>query len=341
MFQHILVPLDGSACSEQALPLAAQIARSTGSKVTLMRVAQFPGDYYAFVYSSPLWSEDFLQVTEDEAQDYLDRMRTDSILSNIPVETEVIAGGPTASVLVKNSQIQNVDLIVMCCHGYTGLKQFIIGSIAHQVTRHSMIPILVLHEDHTGTQAYRRISHPFPVLVALDGSRLAETALLPAATLSTILSAPQSGSMHLLRVVQPVFTSIVSTRQAVKRANDAAIEAAKDYLTAVEEKIKQKELISVPLEISSSVCLADHVASTLVEAAEQGDMPFSALAVATHGRNGITRWLSGSVTESVLNHTKLPLLIVRQQQQKEVNTVKIQDKDVVGSKNTYSPFAMY
>jgi len=96
-----------------------------------------------------------------------------------------------ATTIISAAQSHLIDLIILCSHGDTGIKRWAVGSVAQKVIRQSLIPVLVLHKEG-GIPAN---SHPdgtrsVRVLVGLDGSTLSETALVPAAQLSTALSAP-------------------------------------------------------------------------------------------------------------------------------------------------------
>ena len=72
---------------------------------------------------------------------------------------------------------------------------------------------------------------------------------------------------------------------------------------------------SLPLDVDTSIRLQDDIAETLITVVyvnnKRGDSPFDAIVLATHGRHGIPRWLLGSVTEHIMSHTHLPMLIVR------------------------------
>jgi nucleotide-binding universal stress UspA family protein len=314
MFRHILVPLDGTIESEQALPMAARIARATGAMITLVRIAKLPTEYFPFPYSVPLLTDESFQVNETDAKEYLEQRSAISVLSSLHVNIQVITALSTAAVLAEDSSTEKVDLIVMSSHGYTGLKRFILGSIAQQVARRCAMPMLVLHAHDASVSDESGLAGQFPVVVSLDGSLRAEQALVPAAELSVALSAPQPGKLHLLRVVQSISAITVRTEQAVKKANDTAVEAADAYLKAIEEKLRQGELINVPLQVSSEVCSADDIHDALITTAEHeigSHTNAGALALTTHGRSGINRWLSGSVTEDIMGHTRLPLFILR------------------------------
>src|SRR5205085_10181017 len=84
----------------------------------------------------------------EEATHYLERIATSSQLAGI--ETEVVAlFGSAATVIFSVVDAKNIDLIVMCTHGDTGLKRWVLGSVAQKVARHAPVPVLVLHQHTT------------------------------------------------------------------------------------------------------------------------------------------------------------------------------------------------
>lgn len=94
---------------------------------------------------------------------------------------------------------------------------------------------------------------------------------------------------------------------------------ARAYLDLITQRLSKGELASLQLQVTSSVAIQGDVAETLIGMAEtgaflEGGEPFHGcyvLALATHGRSGVERWVMGSVTERILGATILPLLIVR------------------------------
>ena len=95
--------------------------------------------------------------------------------------------------------------------------------------------------------------------------------------------------------------------------NEEALERAEVYLAQVTERLQAQDQ-QPGFAITSSVKLEKDVASALVSLAEQGDGEAGAcdlIAISTHGRHGLQRWVMGSVTERMLNTTRLPILIVR------------------------------
>lgn len=316
MFQRILVPLDGTQNSERAIPVALRIAQASNAGIVFLRVILpmiEPGAYTTKA-SGVLEPEAFVKERQD-ANDYLDDLLHIHAkeLQHIATEGKVIAGAVSPSIF-SVAQMEGVDLIVMCSHGETGLKRWVFGSVAHETVRHSPVPVLILHE-HGVIPATRDATHPFRILVALDGSPLAEAALEPAARLCAALAAPSPGALHLMRLVDmPTFYG--GSSSDTLRSSDSWRQA-ETYLEGVAHRLQESELSRLNVTVTWSVELkrdAD-TAETIVEVAEQVDENGNSqlcniIAMATHGRTGLQHILLGSVAERVRNTTRQPLFIV-------------------------------
>ncbi|GHO91615.1 universal stress protein UspA [Reticulibacter mediterranei] len=320
MWQHILVPLDGTAGAEQALPLAAHIARAAGATLTLLRIQQsLPESTYLLDGGLMLAKIKEAERERAEAKEYLRHIITTDCLDGVGLRTKLLEGQPV-EVLLRFAREQQVDLIVMCRHEHNGLKRWASNHTARHLARQSTIPILALHEDGPMTSSHEQniLPQPFSIMVALDGSKRAETALHAAAQLSTTLSSPFQGLLHLVRIIQPQVAYSEAAEVQFSKLNKQAIIQAKDYLDEVEWCIQHGDLARYNLQITSSLAEETNIARTLIRDAELGerlgDMRLSAgydaIALATHGRNGLKRWLLGSVAERLLDRTIMPVLIV-------------------------------
>jgi nucleotide-binding universal stress UspA family protein len=321
MWHHILVPLDGTPGAEQALPLAAHIARETGATLTLVRI-QPPLPESAYLLDSALLMAQIKENEREEAEakQYLTHIISTDSLDGVGLRTKLLVGQPVET-LLQFAREQQVDLIIMCRHEHQGLKRWLSSHTVRHLARQSEIPILALHEDSAMTSLREQhISHPFSVMVALDGSALAETALLPAANLSAVLSAPFQGMLHLLRIIQPLIAYSESAELQRSNLNTQTVMQARAYLDEVEWCIQHGDLARYHLQVTSSLAEETDIARTLARAVELGEClddlrlstGYDAIAVATHGRSGLKRWLLGSVTEHVLDSTTMPVMIIRQ-----------------------------
>jgi nucleotide-binding universal stress UspA family protein len=316
MFKHILIPLDGSTRAESAIPVAARIARASGGSVTLLRVVTTPVDFSWYAMESPIFMQGVLDADFDNATSYLATIAKSAVLAGVKTTPEVLTGSP-ALTIIQVSSSRKTDLIVMCSHGETGFKRWVLGSVAQKVARHSPVPVLVLREGETTLHALA--PRPMRIMVPLDGSDLAETALEPAAQLCAALSAPTQGELHLARVLYPTEVQENNQPVVVTDTSNQIIADAKAYLSSVEQRFQQGDLAYLNLQATASFAFGKDVAEVLIEMAEDGEYleddkevdGCDMIAMATHGRNGPEHWAMGSVSERVLGATRLPLLIVR------------------------------
>lgn len=320
MFTRILVPLDGSTRAECAIPVAARIARASGGKIDLLRVVYPPIDYGMYLTQSVTLVDKEMDAAIDGATEYLAGMARTEALEGIDTKIEAIAGAVAPTVL-SYTQSAEIDLVVMCSHGYSGLKRWMLGSVAEKVARHATVPVLILHENGPaltsvpGDQSMR-------ALVALDGSSFAEAVLDPTIDLIAALSAPAHGAVHLLRVVDvPVLDGKGKSQVNIgvdvmkKAKEDAAL-----YLMAVLSTLKTVIGAGKQLKFTASLTTNIDVAGAIVKEAQHventaaaGTNGYAFIAMSTHGRSGIDHWMTGSITERTLHGTRLPLLIVRPQ----------------------------
>ncbi|MGB8348013.1 MAG: universal stress protein [Ktedonobacteraceae bacterium] len=320
MFQRILVPLDGSLRAERALPVAARLAHAAHGTVVLLRVVAMPVDYVAYMMPPVASIEDVIDTDLSEAASYLNHVAQSPILKDISVEKKAIFGA-VADTILSVAESSDIDLVIICSHGYTGLTRWALGSVAEKVVHHAPMPVLLLHEGGPVPGApHLDAVRPLCVLVPLDGSVLAKAAIEPAAELISALAAPAQAKLHFTRVVQTTPTEA----QGVKHEeSEYRLHNARKYLETavghVREGLVAPIVAKLQLATSWSVAIENDVAGAIIRVAENGEdvkgvgVPggCDVIALATHGRSGFQRWALGSVTERVLHATKLPVLIVR------------------------------
>lgn len=323
MYTRILVPLDGSPRAEAALPIATRLALASGGTLILTRIVNVSPElspYFALpVGSAPQLTYDII----DEAKTYLEQVREHTNRHGIPVETNVSVG-MTAPVLLEAIAETRADMIVMCSHGRVGFARWALGSIAQHIARHAPVPVLILREgapllpDDIAARG-----HPLRALVTLDGSRLAEEVLPHVVAVLTALAGDNGGELHLASVVSPIDLEIAGITQPV------AVGAAKHYMDGIVARLRADKAAST-LRITSEVTVSRDVAGYLIGSAletednstteqpmestaapDESQRGYDLMAMATHGRSGFALWAVGSVTERVLQSTRLPLLIVR------------------------------
>ena len=146
MFQHILVPTDGSDFSNKAVTTAARLAHSLQAKLLLLHVRS-PIESPHHVEGGALThlgGKIVMQEIEDEERRLLDAALELAAADGTAAETAFVAGYSTYDAIIRIAREQHCDLIVMASHGRSGLSGFLIGSETQEVLTHTTIPLLVV-----------------------------------------------------------------------------------------------------------------------------------------------------------------------------------------------------
>ena len=152
MYQHIMVPLDGSELAEGVLPHVETLARGGNvGKVTLVRVV-VPLHLYGGIESriSPEERQRLEADSMDIARNYLDQVVKRLTDVGIAAQSEVLYG-KVVDKLADYADREKVDLIVIATHGRSGASRWVWGSIANRILRSSSVPVLIVRtHKHTG-----------------------------------------------------------------------------------------------------------------------------------------------------------------------------------------------
>lgn len=128
---NILVPINWSACSDDAFQVAASLARSHGAELLVLFVVPLPTVMYG---PAP---EDYLEHM------YQDLCRIKSSDPSMCVRHQLVEGDPAREIL-RAAEDNKSDLIVMGTHGRTGLTRLLMGSVAEQVVRNASCPVMIV-----------------------------------------------------------------------------------------------------------------------------------------------------------------------------------------------------
>jgi nucleotide-binding universal stress UspA family protein len=299
MSRAILVPLDGSAFGEQALPVALSIARHAGATVRLAHVHAVGRSPFVCGLALPGDTVDLQARAAERA--YLDQ-QAQRIASSQDVWVDVaLLDGPVAAALGDHAQTAGVDLIVMSTHGRGALGRVWLGSVAAALVRQAPVPILLVRPQTA--LAYPSQEPVFRhVLVPLDGSPLAEQALEPAITLGTLAQARYT----LLQALDPLIAE--HTHPPYAAGMDPRLLAdVKENATAYLERVAAR-LRARSLEVQTSLVVGPPALAIRKYAhAYDADL----IAMATHGHGGVSRLLLGSVTDAVVHTADVPVLLYR------------------------------
>jgi nucleotide-binding universal stress UspA family protein len=140
MYKSVLLPLDGSALAEQALPHAIAQAERFGAMLILLRVLE-PFPHFRGMSSADI--DSIKQQAKEWAQEYLDQLVTDIREKGISVQAVIVEGRPDVTIL-QFAEENQVDLIVVCSRGRSGFSRWLMGSVADRVVRGAMVPALLV-----------------------------------------------------------------------------------------------------------------------------------------------------------------------------------------------------
>ncbi|CAN7369076.1 universal stress protein [Acidovorax sp. LjRoot129] len=143
MFKHILVPVDGSDTSMQAVSKAAALAKTFGSTVTAVYVVDpypFTGVGADFAYGQA----QYINAATAEANSALEVTRKAMTEAGVPVTTMVGEGHAVHEGILRALETTGADLIVMGSHGRRGLEKLVLGSVTQRVLAAVHIPVLVV-----------------------------------------------------------------------------------------------------------------------------------------------------------------------------------------------------
>ncbi|HLH23710.1 MAG TPA: universal stress protein [Chloroflexota bacterium] len=148
MYQRILVPLDGSALSEAALPHAQGLAAKLGASLLLLRVANVSATIMAATgpdtgLVAPDLIDEVIDDQEGEGRTYLEHVSERLKAAGCQVSWELVEGSP-AHAIIETARKNGCDLIALATHGRSGLVRAVLGSVADAVVRDSHLPVLLI-----------------------------------------------------------------------------------------------------------------------------------------------------------------------------------------------------
>lgn len=298
MFDTILVPVDRSTFSEHAIPSAIDLAKRTGAQLHFVLVHTLLGVEVSRGTPVAAMETTFDLEIEREEKSYLEGLATRvHNETGLSVETALL-DGEIARTIEEYIRTHEIKLVVMTTHGHGGLRRAWLGSVADRLVRRVSVPLLLIRP--TEDEAQRTLAF-YRVLVALDGSRLAERALHAASDLFG-----STARATLIRVVVPPMGPTTPYLPDAARLNleevqhDTALADA--YIAAQATKVKGGWL-----GVDTRVVASYHPADAILRAASAGDADL--IVLGTHGRGPVIRAILGSVADKVIRGAELPIFV--------------------------------
>lgn len=307
MYRKMLVPLDGSELAEVVFTYVKELAGRLDLEVVLLQVCH------------PALSE-FIPMQKAYMERVADTLRRQSRAVQkktgikpggklVEVQGE-LAVGHAADEILRYTEQNDVDLILMATHGRSGIRRWAMGSVADKVLRASKAPVWLVRPRIPDEIPYDKWTSR-TIIAPLDGSELAESAL-PHVEMLAKQRGTEPVEVALLRVCEtpamPAYYTPELSEVPLNWAEYAQQETgrrkrvANEYLASIEKRFKDSK-ISVRSEV-----LEGRANDEIVTYAKKN--PFNIIVMTTHGRAGLSRWVYGSVAEYVVLGVSSPVLLI-------------------------------
>lgn len=269
--KKILVPTDFSVQAENALKVAAQLAKKYNSEIHLLHILEIPLHKIDALstYNNLPEAVYFMKLAHKQFEELIDKPYLKGIVFHEHVEFHEIFKG-----VFHVCKKQNIDLVIMGSNGSTGFKELLIGSNTEKVVRTSETPVLVIKNEHKKFKVN-------DFVFASDFKNECKIPYKKAIKFAEILDA----KIHLLMVNTP--TKFMTSEKANKRMGAFT----KDF-----------EFSKFTTNMYNDINI------------EKGIMNFSnsigadLIGMSTHGRQGISHFFNGSISEDLVNHAKRPVI---------------------------------
>jgi nucleotide-binding universal stress UspA family protein len=291
----MLIPLDGSQVAEQVLPYARCLAKALTIPVDLLEVADIETLRLLANPERGRYLDTLLSEKMENSESYLETVAQS--FEGTPV-TCIVEKGKAEDVVIERAAADKGTLIVMATHGRSGIQRWVLGSVTDKVLHGSNNHLFLIRaQDQAKAEGEALLKK---VIVPLDGSPVAEMVLPYVIDLAK--------KMRLEVVLVRSFALPAATADEYQTYTDeliGLIEAeARDYLAEKVKEMKGKGLQNV-----SSVVNVGYGAEEIITLARK--TPDNFIAMCTHGRSGVKRFVLGSVTDRVVRHSGDPVLIIR------------------------------
>ncbi|RLM44767.1 universal stress protein [Haloarcula sp. Atlit-47R] len=289
----ILVPTDGSDGARIGARRAIDLAATIGADLHVLSAVDARDIEPELNSDGQTDRERLLTEAAERAVDSIARLARAHLSGQIT--TAVESGIPFQAV---NDYVDahDIDLIVMGTQGRTGFERVALGSVAEKTLRTAAVPIVTVTPDgdivEIGEQRYENI------LVPTDGSEGATLAIEWGVTLAELYDA----TVHTLYSVD---TSRFGGAERSAEIHEALEQTGQEALATVHERASDAD-VSVAGNIASGPA-----ARAILSYSEEHDIDL--IAMGTHGRSGLTRYLTGSVTETVVRNASVPVCCVPMQ----------------------------
>lgn len=296
MFQHILVPLDGSSLAEDVLEPVATLAAKLGSRVTVLHVLE---------RDAPTRVHGEAHITDATTGAHYLGQIADRLHGRIPAVEVHLHSRPiedVAAAINAHAAELGVDLIAMCKHGGSGLRQALVGSIAQRILKSGGTAVLLRSKPRDLPREYRLQR----ILVPLDLQHDVGAGL----EVSSALAMAFHAELHLMTAVPAVATArgaavpLSLSPRAEAAEVEMQIEDTDSFLAQ-----RERQLRELGLTVTHEVVRGEPVDAVLSAAAR---LPANLVVMTTHARTGVEGWYRGSTGFRVISRAPETLLLLRE-----------------------------
>ena len=299
MYSKILVPLDGSKTAEKVLPYARYLAGKFKVPVELLAVVDIAE------VASHMASEKarFLDTIIDDAvrrlTSYLGSVATTFADTDVRCSVEK---GKAEDTIIEEAATDKAMLITMATHGRSGLNRFLLGSVAEKVLRGMANPLLLIRATEEAKSEGEAMLKS--IIVPLDGSELAEGVLPMAAGMAKKLDL----EVELFRTYHIPYNVYGGDEGFYAGNYEELLAGVRDEAAQYLDK-KAADLKNLGVAKVTCVTKEGLAADEIILLGQK--TPDNLIAMSSHGRSGVKRWVLGSVAEAVVRHCGDPVLITR------------------------------
>lgn len=295
MYTRILIPLDGSKTAEKVIPCARSLSRCLDRPVELLSVIPIATMTSHVAAERARYLDAIIAEQEHRSRLYLENIACD--FPGAAVKCTVKRGNP-AEAIIESAALDKETLITMATHGRSGIKRWLLGSVAEKVLRGTPnATLLVRTHDEVNTEKLDSITVP------LDGSKLAESILPIVTTIAKLMNL----EIILFRAYELPASAYYGKEDYLPNYEELKAQVkieVQSYLNKQIEELKSHGIENASLFITEGAGPEEIIGYA-------HERPNTLIAMCTHGRSGLRRWVLGSVTEKVVRHSGDPVLVMR------------------------------
>lgn len=269
--KKILVPTDFSQHAEYAMNVAAQIARKHDCEISLLNLLDFPSQMNDAISAGVNVPEVmlFLKKTNEK----LEELKNDPIFAGLKVTAEARLEKALDGI-VKFSDLNDIDLIIMGSHGTSGFQELVVGSNTEKVVRVSKVPVIVVKSAVENFD-------PKNISFASDFSEEIEKPFQNIIALAKAFDA----QLNLVMINTPNSFKTTKESEKVMKAFVEKFDISNYTLNTYSDRNIEKGIFNFSNKTNADL-----------------------IAICTHGRTGLSLFFNGSISEGIVNHAYRPVI---------------------------------